>query len=45
MPEIMVPLVGASKELEILRKLICDVADKIINDSYQTLDYMVGTMI
>lgn len=44
-PEIMVPLIGASKELEILRKLICDIADEIIAASGETLDYMVGTMI
>jgi pyruvate,orthophosphate dikinase len=45
MPEIMVPLIGTSKELEILRKLICDVADDIIKDSGASLEYMVGTMI
>ncbi|MBT5074517.1 MAG: pyruvate, phosphate dikinase [Kordiimonadaceae bacterium] len=44
-PEIMVPLVGTSKELEILRKLICDMADQIIEASGATLDYTVGTMI
>ncbi len=44
-PEIMVPLVGTRKELEILRKLICDLAEDIIEKSGIKLDYMVGTMI
>ncbi|MDG1708167.1 MAG: pyruvate, phosphate dikinase, partial [Emcibacteraceae bacterium] len=44
-PEIMVPLVGAAKELEILRELICKIADEIIEASGEKLEYMVGTMI
>mgnify|MGYP003624812648 FL=1 len=44
-PEIMVPLVGTRKELQILRKLICTTADDIIAASGRKLDYMVGTMI
>lgn len=44
-PEIMVPLVGSAKELEILRELICKLADEIIAASGEKLDYMVGTMI
>ncbi|MDA0708441.1 MAG: pyruvate, phosphate dikinase, partial [Proteobacteria bacterium] len=44
-PEIMVPLVGSRKELEILRKLICLIADGIIADAGVKLDYLVGTMI
>jgi len=44
-PEIMVPLVGTRKELEILRKLICNIADEVIAASGKKLDYMVGTMI
>ena len=44
-PEIMVPLVGSSKEFEILNKLIRETADKIIEASGEKLDYMVGTMI
>ena len=44
-PEIMVPLVGTRKELEILKKLICGTADEIIKASGKELDYMVGTMI
>ncbi|MEZ5757461.1 MAG: pyruvate, phosphate dikinase [Emcibacteraceae bacterium] len=44
-PEIMVPLVGTRKELEILRKLICKTADDIIAQSGEKLEYLVGTMI
>lgn len=44
-PEIMVPLVGSAKELEILRALICNMADEIIEASGEKLEYMVGTMI
>ena len=44
-PEIMVPLVGSAKELEILRELICKLADEIIAGSGEKLEYMVGTMI
>ncbi|MCC3862439.1 pyruvate, phosphate dikinase [Pseudemcibacter aquimaris] len=44
-PEIMVPLVGSAKELEILKELIIKTADEIIEASGEKLEYMVGTMI
>ncbi len=44
-PEIMVPLVGSRKELEILNALIRKTADEVIAESGESLDYMVGTMI
>ncbi len=44
-PEIMIPLVGSRKELEILKAKVCAVADGIIASSGAKLDYMVGTMI
>ncbi|MCF6196373.1 MAG: CapA family protein [Emcibacter sp.] len=44
-PEIMIPLVGSRKELEILKVKVSAMADEIINASGQSLDYMVGTMI
>ena len=44
-PEIMVPLVATSKELKILKNLICNIADEIISSLGQKMDYMVGTMI
>ncbi len=44
-PEIMVPLVGYKKELEILEKRIRKIADEIIAKYGVELKYMVGTMI
>lgn len=44
-PEIMVPLVGFSEELEHLEKLIRKFADQLIADSGMSLEYQVGTMI
>lgn len=44
-PEIMIPLVGSKGEIRYMRELISGVADKIIADSGEKLDYLVGTMI
>ena len=44
-PEIMIPLVATRKELQILRKLVDDVAAQVFADKGATLDYLVGTMI
>jgi pyruvate,orthophosphate dikinase len=44
-PEIMVPLVGKKEELEILRKLIIEVAEKTKKEMNSDLEYLVGTMI
>lgn len=44
-PEIMIPLVGHSKELEIIKDLVCNTANKIIENEGVKLDYKVGTMI
>ncbi|MEA4849190.1 MAG: pyruvate, phosphate dikinase [Clostridiaceae bacterium] len=44
-PEIMVPLVGESKELEYVEKVVRETADKIIAASGIKLDYLYGTMI
>ena len=44
-PEIMIPLVGGGKELEILKEKVSAIADDIIAASGQSLDYMIGTMI
>ena len=43
--EIMVPLVATKKELEILRKLIIRVENKVEKESGLKLNYMIGTMI
>ena len=44
-PEIMIPLVGAIKELEFVKEVVDRVAQKEIAASGQELDYAVGTMI
>ena len=44
-PEIMIPLVGLAKELEILRAQVCAVADRVIAEAGVEMDYLVGTMI
>jgi len=44
-PEIMVPLVGKKAELEILRKLIIDIAEQVKKEKNSDLKYLVGTMI
>ncbi|MDD3798622.1 MAG: pyruvate, phosphate dikinase [Novosphingobium sp.] len=44
-PEIMVPLVGTRRELDILKELIDRVAGEVFAETGTTLDYIVGTMI
>jgi len=44
-PEVMIPLVGARKELEILRKVVEDTAAAVFEEKGKSLDYIVGTMI
>jgi pyruvate, orthophosphate dikinase len=44
-PEIMIPLVGAVKELGKLRVMAVELADKLIKDAGSDLTYLVGTMI
>jgi len=44
-PEVMIPLVGTKRELEILRKLVDETAKTVFGEKGRTLDYMVGTMI
>ncbi len=44
-PEIMIPLVGEIKELQYVKKTVCETADKVIADSGVELKYKVGTMI
>ena len=44
-PEIMVPLVGHVNELSYVKKIITEVADKLIAESGDDMKYMVGTMI
>jgi pyruvate,orthophosphate dikinase len=44
-PEIMIPLVGVKKELEITRAQIEKVAEEVFAEAGRRLDYSIGTMI
>ncbi|HEV7372644.1 pyruvate, phosphate dikinase [Arenibaculum sp.] len=44
-PEIMIPLVGSRKELDILKAVIDRVAGEVMQASGRRIDYLVGTMI
>jgi pyruvate,orthophosphate dikinase len=44
-PEIMIPLVGARKELELTRAMVEKVAEDVFAERGQRLEYLVGTMI
>jgi len=44
-PEVMIPLVGTRRELQILRALVERVAGEVFAEQGRTLDYTVGTMI
>ncbi len=44
-PEIMIPLVGTRRELEILRALVNRVAKEVFAETGRQVDYLVGTMI
>ncbi len=44
-PEIMIPLVGTAKELEVLRNNAIEVADGVLKQKKQKVAYTIGTMI
>ena len=44
-PEIMIPLVGMAKELEILKKLVISEVEAVQKEKAVEFDYLVGTMI
>jgi pyruvate,orthophosphate dikinase len=44
-PEIMIPLVGESKELEISRTIVEKVCKEILRSTKAKIDYKIGTMI
>lgn len=44
-PEIMIPLVGTKKELEITRGQVEKVAAQVFAEAGQSVEYLVGTMI
>jgi pyruvate,orthophosphate dikinase len=45
LPEIMIPLVGATPELAILRKLVEQTAEEVFAKKKKRLKYSIGTMI
>ena len=44
-PEIMIPLVGEVKELQYVKKVVVETAQKVMEEQNYQLDYKVGTMI
>jgi pyruvate,orthophosphate dikinase len=44
-PEIMIPLVGMEKEIEMLRTLTIRTVEKVQRESHLKFEFMVGTMI
>ncbi len=44
-PEIMIPLIGDEKELQFVKNIVVETADKIIEENKSSLKYHVGTMI
>ncbi|MEO1304581.1 MAG: pyruvate, phosphate dikinase [Pseudomonadota bacterium] len=44
-PEVMIPLVGTRKELDILKAVVDSAAQAVFSEAGTTLDYLVGTMI
>ena len=44
-PEIMIPLIGTRRELEITRAQVDGIAAAVFKEQGQTIEYLVGTMI
>ena len=44
-PEIMIPLIGSTKEFTFVKDIVTSTADEIIKDANVSLSYEVGTMI
>jgi len=44
-PEIMIPLIGDSNELKIVKNIIIEEAEKILNKYNVKIEYKIGTMI
>jgi pyruvate,orthophosphate dikinase len=45
LPEIMIPLAGTVKELDYLKKITVETADRVMKEHKVKVDYMYGTMI
>ena len=44
-PEIMIPLVGEKKELQFVKQVVVDVAEKVKKEKNCDIEYHIGTMI
>ena len=44
-PEVMIPLVGTKRELELMKTVVDKAAQAVFADKGQTIEYLVGTMI
>ena len=44
-PEIMIPLTGTLAEMKMQEEIVRDTAKKVIEETGETIDYLVGTMI
>ncbi len=44
-PEIMIPLVGHVNELKLQEKIVRRVADEVMNEMGEKIDYTIGTMV
>ncbi len=44
-PEVMIPLVGAKKELELMRAVVDQAAEAVFAEKGSRVEYLVGTMI
>ena len=44
-PEIMIPLVGEKKELQFVKKIVVEVAEKVKQEKNSDIEYHIGTMI
>ncbi len=44
-PEIMIPLVATKRELELMRAIVVQTAERVFNERKAQVEYLVGTMI
>ncbi|MGN7438782.1 MAG: pyruvate, phosphate dikinase [Alcanivorax sp.] len=44
-PEVMIPLVGAAKELDLMRQVVDNAAKAVFEEKGKSVEYLVGTMI
>ncbi len=44
-PEIMIPLISEVKELQYIKRIVCETANEILEANKMKVDYLVGTMI